>query len=725
MWTPRRGPPGSLGCGSSASRRSARPGARPRGGRLRDPAAARDRAAPRPAGHPHRLRRPRRDPRPGRPARARPASRSAATARAAGPRSPCGSRPRPRRRARSSPGWTCRAASTRSRPSRAASGSSGSSSSPRPPSTRAWPSPARCSPAARWTCSSSTCPAAAWPPRTDKPAPGRRPARIGWRRSPGGRRPARRPRAPAPAAPAAWRPRSPSRPASGSSWPVGRGSGSAATSSASGPRCSSPATATGRRGGGRRSGSSTPRAASGTPVSPGTTSCSTRRRSGPIQPPHPRPPDRDGPRPMRRLHLFGRTCPSGSPGPATSEPFPTGPLVLGGQPWDPGPVLDANPDARALGVRRGMPLGSAHRLAPEATFLDPDPDADRGPARPPSRRSRRRSARGSPGAATRPTRRSACSRSRSTASSALWGPEPVLVGVPVERSWRAPGVPVPGPARVGIAGTRFAATVAAVHGPPGDARSSSRPVTRRRSSRPLPAGLLTPDPDIRARLAPVRAAPDRRRGGRSPRSALVARFGDEGARIHARARGEETRAVPAAPGPGAAAPWRCHRAAGRGPRAAPLRPPPAGRRRWPTSSSRRGAGRRPRARCASSWIWRSPGRDAAADRRRAALPGADRRRRGDRAPAVRPPRARPAAGRRRAAGAGARRARPRRPASSCRCSCRRPLATARLGWQLARLALTFGEDRDPAGGDRGPRGAAARGRAGVAGRSPSTARSAR
>jgi hypothetical protein len=37
-----------------------------------------------------------------------------------------------------------------------------------------------------------------------------------------------------------------------------------------GPRRSWPTTATGRRGDGRRSGSSTPRAASGTRVSPGT-----------------------------------------------------------------------------------------------------------------------------------------------------------------------------------------------------------------------------------------------------------------------------------------------------------------------------------------------------------------------------------------------------------------------------------------------------------------------
>jgi len=39
-------------------------------------------------------------------------------------------------------------------------------------------------------------------------------------------------------------------------------------------------------------------------------------------------------------------------------------------------VLDASPEAEALGVRRGMALGSAHRLAPEAAFLDHHPAAD-------------------------------------------------------------------------------------------------------------------------------------------------------------------------------------------------------------------------------------------------------------------------------------------------------------------------------------------------------------
>ena len=80
---------------------------------------------------------------------------------------------------------------------------------------------------------------------------------------------------------------------------------------------------------------------------------------------------------MRRLHLFVPHLPLGLAAARRSEPFPPGPLVLGGRPWDPGPVIDASPDARALGVRRGMPLASAHRLVPEATFIEPDPDADR------------------------------------------------------------------------------------------------------------------------------------------------------------------------------------------------------------------------------------------------------------------------------------------------------------------------------------------------------------
>jgi len=79
---------------------------------------------------------------------------------------------------------------------------------------------------------------------------------------------------------------------------------------------------------------------------------------------------------MRLLHLHRPHLPLELARARAFEPFPPGPLILGGRPWDPGQVVDANKEARALGVRRGMPLGSAHRLVPEATFIDPDPDAE-------------------------------------------------------------------------------------------------------------------------------------------------------------------------------------------------------------------------------------------------------------------------------------------------------------------------------------------------------------
>jgi hypothetical protein len=239
---------------------------------------------------------------------------------------------------------------------------------------------------------------------------------------------------------------------------------------------------------------------------------------------------------MRRLHLFLPHLPLHLARARRSEPFPTGPLVLGGRPWDPGPVIDADPTARALGVRRGMPLGSAHRLVPEATFVPPDPDADRD--------------------AVEAAFEVLGGTSPSLAGSAdpfdpafglfevgidglgpLWGPEPALIErVSSALATAVPGT-VPGP-RVGVAGTHFAATIAAVHAragspvvvPPGDEAAFLAD---------RPSGLLTTDADIRARLTRFGL---RRIGAVAelPRSALIARFGEAGAVLHARARGEET-----------------------------------------------------------------------------------------------------------------------------------------------------------------------------------------
>jgi protein ImuB len=240
---------------------------------------------------------------------------------------------------------------------------------------------------------------------------------------------------------------------------------------------------------------------------------------------------------MRRLHLFLPHLPLHLAQARRSEPFPAGPLVLGGRPWDPGPVIDADATARALGVRRGMPLGSAHRLVPEATFIEPDPDADRAAAED----------------VFEALGRSSPSLAGSVDSldaafgwfevgidglGPLWGPEPVLI----ERLAQAIATALPAKGsvwpQVGIAGTHFAATIAALQ-----ARAGSPVVVAPGDEASFladrPSGLLTSDPDVRARL--------NRFGLRAigavaalPRSALIARFGEEGARLHARANGEET-----------------------------------------------------------------------------------------------------------------------------------------------------------------------------------------
>ena len=154
--------------------------------------------------------------------------------------------------------------------------------------------------------------------------------------------------------------------------------------------------------------------------------------------------------------------------------------------------------------------------------------------------------------------RSGCSRSRSTASSRCGDPNrcssngwsrrsrprssraaPPRIAPAADRPAAdrpATDHPTSG-IRAGIAGTRFSATVAAVVAraeapilvpPGGDAEFLA----------PHPSGLLTADPDVRARLLRFGL---RRIGAVAelPRSALVARFGEEGARVHARSRGEE------------------------------------------------------------------------------------------------------------------------------------------------------------------------------------------
>jgi protein ImuB len=243
---------------------------------------------------------------------------------------------------------------------------------------------------------------------------------------------------------------------------------------------------------------------------------------------------------MRLLHLIWPHLPlrlakaRAATTDAISASWPTGPIILGGQPWTDGTVVDADPLARSLGVRRGMPLGAAHRLAPEATFLDLEPDADRDALE----AACERLAVFSPGIdATSDVASPAFGRIAVQVDGLmrLWGAEEAMV----PRMLTAFAGTLPGLPRAGIAGSSFAASVAAASAgddgvpllvPPGDDADFLAP---------HPARLLTRDQEVRARIG--------RFGLRTigsvaalPRSAMVARFGDEGARLHARARGEET-----------------------------------------------------------------------------------------------------------------------------------------------------------------------------------------
>jgi len=122
----------------------------------------------------------------------------------------------------------------------------------------------------------------------------------------------------------------------------------------------------------------------------------------------------------------------------------------------------------------------------------------------------------------------------------LWGPEPLIV----RRMGEALAWILPGPPLAGIGGTRFAAAAAAALAGSGAGSGSVplhvvEPGADAAFLAPLPAAMLSRDPEVRARLA--------RFGLRVvgqvaelPRSAVVARFGPEGERLHARARGEET-----------------------------------------------------------------------------------------------------------------------------------------------------------------------------------------
>lgn len=211
-------------------------------------------------------------------------------------------------------------------------------------------------------------------------------------------------------------------------------------------------------------------------------------------------------------------------------------IIVGGQPWEHGQVLDASPAAIRLGVRRGQPLGTAHRLAPEAQFV---------PAR---REHYRRSmeqvldalASFTPGIETDidPDARGFGQVLLGIEGlHRLWGDEPRLV----DRVLRVVRALLPGEPRLGIGSTRFGAQVAAVVGrgelqvvPAGDAVAEASYLA------PLSIRLLPADDETRERLR-VFGLTTIGEFAALPGSAVVARFGAHGAMLHGLARGMDGR----------------------------------------------------------------------------------------------------------------------------------------------------------------------------------------
>jgi len=230
-------------------------------------------------------------------------------------------------------------------------------------------------------------------------------------------------------------------------------------------------------------------------------------------------------------------------------------VVIGGQPWEPGTVLDCSPAARRLGVSRGQPLGTAHRLAPEARFLPADQDAYRG---------RMEAALDSLAAFT-PALEGGTDPAAEGFGQVLlgieglhwlWGDEPTLAA----RVARAVEPRLPGAPRAGIGNTRFGAQVAAVVGATrGAAHVEARDAREARGGpgpvEAIPAGgaaaeaaylarlpiqLLPADDDARERL---RVFGLTRIGQLAvlSRSAVLARFGEHGGMLHDLARGLDGR----------------------------------------------------------------------------------------------------------------------------------------------------------------------------------------
>jgi len=215
------------------------------------------------------------------------------------------------------------------------------------------------------------------------------------------------------------------------------------------------------------------------------------------------------------------------------DPEPEEAVVLGGRPWDSGPVLDRSPAAGALGVRRGQPLGTAHSLVPEALFLPLDPAGLADPFE---------------GALDALSALAPAVEGEVDPADPrfgrvfigieglgrLWGDEPTLV----QRALAIVEPLLPGQPRVGIGNTRFGSAVAARTG------VMAIPVGGRREEAaflaPLPLGLTPAEPGVHERLR-VLGLETMGQLAALDHSAVVARFGPAGAEMHDLVRGMDRR----------------------------------------------------------------------------------------------------------------------------------------------------------------------------------------
>ena len=220
---------------------------------------------------------------------------------------------------------------------------------------------------------------------------------------------------------------------------------------------------------------------------------------------------------------------------AEAEPLPEL-VVVGGQPWEQGEVIDCSPAARRLGVERGLPLGTAHRLVPEARFL---------PARLPAYRRAMEVALDALANFTPSLEAEPDPSERGFGQvllgieglHRLWGDEETLTGRVTDIAAKL----LPGKPRIGIANTRFGAQVAAVIGQGRLERVSLGDATVEAAYlAPLSIKLLPADDETRERLK-VFGLTQIGQFGALSRSAVIARFGASGGELHDLARGLDGR----------------------------------------------------------------------------------------------------------------------------------------------------------------------------------------